>query len=82
MKLCLLGRPVAHSLSPKLMAGLGRLTRRKVLYRACDVPPERLACAVELLRWSGMLGANVTVPHKTAIVPLLDSLTYEARVAG
>jgi shikimate dehydrogenase len=64
------------------MAGLGRLTRRKVLYRACDVPPERLACAVELLRWSGMLGANVTVPHKTAIVPLLDSLTPEARLAG
>ncbi len=82
VKLCLLGHPVAHSLSPALMAGLGRLTRRKVLYRACDVLPERLACAVELLRWSGMLGGNVTVPHKVAIVPLLDSLTPEARLAG
>jgi shikimate dehydrogenase len=64
------------------MAGLGRLTRRRVLYRACDVPPERLACAVELLRWSGMLGCNVTVPHKVAVVPLLDGLTPEARLAG
>jgi shikimate dehydrogenase len=81
-KLCLLGHPVAHSLSPCLMTELARLTRRRTVYRACDVPPERLACAVELLRWSGMLGANVTVPHKTAIVPLLDSLTPEARLAG
>jgi shikimate dehydrogenase len=64
------------------MANLGRLTRRKVLYRACDVSPERLVCAVELLRWSGMLGGNVTVPHKVAIVPLLDGLTPEARLAG
>jgi shikimate dehydrogenase len=64
------------------MAGLGRLTRRKVLYRACDVAPERLACAVELLRWSGMLGGNVTVPYKVAIVPLLEGLTPEARLAG
>jgi len=82
VKLCLLGHPVAHSLSARLMAGLGRLTRRKVLYRACDVPPQRLACAVELLRWSGILGCNVTVPHKVAIVPLLDGLTPEARLAG
>ena len=64
------------------MADLGRLTRRKVLYRACDVPSERLTCAVELLRWSGMLGGNVTVPHKVAIVGLLDGLTPEARLAG
>jgi shikimate dehydrogenase len=64
------------------MARLGRLTRRKVVYRACDVLPERLACAVELMRWSGMLGGNVTVPHKVAIVPLLDALTPEARLAG
>ncbi|MCX5795374.1 MAG: shikimate dehydrogenase [Elusimicrobia bacterium] len=82
VKLCLLGHPVAHSMSPRLMAGLGGLTRRKVLYRACDVLPERLACAVELMRWSGMLGGNVTVPHKVAIVPLLDALTPEARLAG
>ncbi|MBI5241164.1 MAG: shikimate dehydrogenase [Elusimicrobia bacterium] len=82
VKLCLLGHPVAHSLSPRLMAELGRLTRCRTIYRACDVPPERLACAVELMRWSGMLGANVTVPHKVAILPLLDFLTPEARLAG
>jgi shikimate dehydrogenase len=58
------------------------MTRRKVHYRACDVAPERLACAVELLRWSGVLGCNVTVPHKVAIVGLLDRLTPEARLAG
>jgi shikimate dehydrogenase len=64
------------------MSELGRLTRRRIVYRACDVLPERLACAVELLRWSGMSGGNVTVPHKVAIVPLLDAITPEARLAG
>ena len=82
VKLCLLGHPVSHSLSPRLMADLGRLTRRRVVYRACDVLPERLPCAVELMRWSGMLGGNVTIPYKTAILPLLDALTPEARLAG
>jgi len=64
------------------MTALGRLTRRPVVYRACDVAPERLACAVELLRWAGMLGCNVTVPHKVAVAGLVDSLTPAARVAG
>jgi len=82
VKLGLLGHPVAHSLSPLLMLSLGRLARRKIAYRACDVAPEKLACAVELLRWSGMLGCNVTVPHKVAVAPMLDQLTREARLVG
>ena len=82
VKLGLLGHPVAHSLSPLLMLSLGRLARRKIAYRACDVAPEKLACAVELLRWSGMLGCNVTVPHKVAVAPMLDQLTHEARLVG
>jgi shikimate dehydrogenase len=82
VKLALIGHPIAHSLSPLIMAALGRLTRRQVAYRACDVPPERLPAAVELIRWAGLLGCNVTVPHKVSVMRLLDGLTSEARLAG
>jgi shikimate dehydrogenase len=80
--LALLGHPVAHSLSPRLMAVLSRLTGHRVLYRACDVSPDKLAFAVGLLRSAGFLGGNITIPHKTAVVPLLDRLTPQARLAG
>jgi shikimate dehydrogenase len=38
--------------------------------------------AVAGLRALGFVGANVTIPHKTAVVPLLDEVHEEARLAG
>ena len=45
-----------------------------MIYVAFDVPPERLASAVEGLRALGMRGANVTVPHKETVVSLVDEV--------
>ena len=41
-------------------------------YELFDVPPEELAPAVAALRLPGRAGANVTIPHKLAVIPLLD----------
>ena len=46
------------------------------------MPPAELPAAVAALRTPDLLGANVTVPHKGAIVPLLDRLTPEAERVG
>lgn len=81
-KLVLFGRSVARSLSPCIMSELGRLDRRRVVYRPCAVPPDRLAFAVGLLRAAGFWGANVTTPHKIAVMAHLDRLTPEARRIG
>lgn len=51
-------------------------------YEAWPVPPECLAEKVQSLRASDVLGANVTVPHKEAVIPLLDSLDDWARTVG
>lgn len=51
-------------------------------YRALAVPPDRLHDEVEALRAPGVRGANVTVPHKEAVLPLLDSLSDAARTIG
>ena len=78
----LLGHPVAHSLSPAMhnaaFAALGLPHR----YETRDVEPSRLADVVEALRRDDVLGANVTIPHKEAVVGLVDELTEEARRIG
>lgn len=74
----LLAHPAGHSLSPGMhnaaFAELGVAAR----YEALDVAPDDLPVAFELLREPGMLGANVSVPHKLAAARLVDRLTPEA----
>ena len=51
-------------------------------YEAHDVRPEDLAERVASLRSPGVLGANVTIPHKLAVLPLVDTLTEAAEAVG
>jgi shikimate dehydrogenase len=52
------------------------------VYVPFPVEPEVLGPAVEGLRRLGVWGFNVTIPHKTAIIPFLDGITREAELAG
>jgi shikimate dehydrogenase len=78
----LLGDPVAHSRSPQMqnaaLAHLGVAAR----YEAVHTPAEELAARVAALREPAYLGANVTLPHKQAVIPLLDRLEDEAAQIG
>ncbi len=66
------GHPVEHSLSPAMHnAAFGALGLNWV-YVACDVPPQRVGAAVAAIKALGLVGANVTIPHKAAVVPFLD----------
>ncbi len=51
-------------------------------YEAFEVPPAALREAVSSLRSEQVLGANVTVPHKQAVVPFLDALSDAAKAIG
>jgi shikimate dehydrogenase len=51
-------------------------------YELWDRPPIGLADAVAELRSDEFLGANLTIPHKERVVPLLDRLTEEAHATG
>jgi shikimate dehydrogenase len=51
-------------------------------YLSCEVAPEALADAVRGIRALGFRGANVTRPHKVAIVPWVDRLTSAAEMMG
>ncbi|NBC16665.1 MAG: shikimate dehydrogenase, partial [Bacteroidetes bacterium] len=53
-----------------------------VAYVPLAVPPEALDDAMTGLRALGVLGANVTIPHKQAVVPHLDALSPQAAAVG
>lgn len=80
--LALIGYPVAHSLSPAMHnAALAELELDAV-YVPLEVHPEHLEVAVRGLQVCGCWGFNVTIPHKQAIVPLLDRLEAPAQQVG
>lgn len=78
----LIGHPLGHSLSPRLHNAALAAAGIDGVYLALPTPPERLAAAVEAMRAWPIGGLNVTVPHKVAVMPLLDEVTPEARRIG
>jgi shikimate dehydrogenase len=79
----LLGYPLGHSISPAMQnAALRERKIRATCYAKHPTPPDRLQELGLQLRTPVCLGANVTVPYKQAIVPLLDELTPLAHDIG
>lgn len=78
----LLAHPAGHSISPAMQGAAFAALGIHARYEALDVPPEALPDEVARLRVPACYGANVTVPHKLAVIPLLDALTPEAAAIG
>lgn len=81
-QLCaVIGNPVEHSLSPAIHNAAFRKLGLNFVYLACRV--EDVAGAVAGMRALGNLrGVSVTIPHKVAIVPMLDEIDPTARRIG
>jgi shikimate dehydrogenase len=81
-RLGIIGWPVRHSLSPTMhnaaFASLGLAWQ----YELWPTPADQLSQRVDTLRTSNYRGANVTVPHKEAVLPLLDRLDPAAAAIG
>jgi len=78
----LLGHPVNHSRSPAMHNAAFRAQSIDAVYLAFDVDPGHVGPAVKGLAALGAWGANVTVPHKEAVIPFLDRLTPAAEQAA
>ncbi len=82
-RVVLLAHPAGHSLSPVLHDAAFEAIGLDARYEAWDVPPAELADALARLRSDpAMLGGNVTVPHKAAVLPLLDEVRPDAAAIG
>jgi shikimate dehydrogenase len=78
----LLGYPVSHSISPQIHNHVFERLNLPFVYIPVSVPPQGLHSAIFALRNSNFAGANVTIPHKSAIVPYCDKLSTISRATG
>lgn len=73
---CLIGHPLGHSMSGYIHGELFRLSGKDADYRLWDIAPEELPGKRDELR--RLSGFNVTIPHKIAVIGLLDRLDGKA----
>jgi shikimate dehydrogenase len=78
----LIGWPVNHSRSPAMHNAAFRALGMNWEYLLLPVHPDHVTEAVRGLRGLGFAGANVTVPHKQAVMAALDEVSLEAQAIG
>lgn len=78
----LIGDPVAHSISPTMQQPAFDALGIDAVYELWPTPAAELPARVRSLKHPKVLGANVTVPHKPAVMPMLDEISDFARRAG
>lgn len=77
-----IGDPISHSMSPSMHSQWFSDLTIDATYIPVHVKKENLAEAVESLKSLGASGWNVTIPHKEAILPLLDQIDSSAEQMG
>ncbi len=80
--LCLLGSPVAHSISPEMHNEACRILDLDYEYLAFDVGTETLEDAVKGLVVMGAKGFNLTMPDKNKMAELCDELSPASKIGG
>ena len=77
-----MGYPVSHSRSPVIHRLFALQTGQQMQYELLQVTPEKLETAVRQFQRTGGKGLNITVPHKRAVLDLVDQLSERAATAG
>ena len=78
----LIGTPVGHSKSPAMYNYCFDKYGLNCAYLAFDVPMEKVEEAVNALRTFNVMGANVTMPLKNAVIPYLDEVSAASQAIG
>lgn len=78
----ILGHPVGHSLSPVFQGAAFAASGLDIRYERWETRPDELAGRVAALRHADCIGANVTIPFKEAVIPLLDELGGQSARVG
>ena len=82
-RVVLIGHPVAHSLSGAMQQAAFDAMGIDATYELWDRAPINLGDAiVEIRGGDEFLGANITIPHKERVVPMIARLTEEAHATG
>lgn len=82
MRVGLIGNPVEHSRSPKMQNAAFRALGMDHIYELWHTEDDDVAARVASIRDADIAGANVTVPHKQAVMQHLDEISETARRIG
>lgn len=78
----LLGHPIGHSFSPYIQNFLIEKYDQNLKYMCFDIEPSDLKVAIEGLKAIKIMGCNVTIPHKIAVMDYLDEISPNAKIIG
>ncbi|MFH1097145.1 MAG: shikimate dehydrogenase [Candidatus Desantisbacteria bacterium] len=78
----IIGDPVKHSLSPQMHNAAFKHLKLNLVYVPFHVKPEQLNEAIKGMMALGMVGLNVTVPHKIEVMKYLDEISPDAKAIG
>ena len=78
----IIGHSIAHTLSPAMHTAAFDKLCLPFRYGVFDVADEFLWALLAALRKNGFAGANVTIPYKERIIPLLDDVNEDAEAIG
>ena len=81
-KIALLGKPVCHSLSPRIFEHWFRRYEINGQYDAIEVESEDLETQIQKLVSQGYLGANITQPHKQQAAQLAQNSSHLVQTIG
>jgi shikimate dehydrogenase len=82
LRLAVFGDPVAHSASPPMHNAALEKCGIDARYTRLHIRPGELPEALKLLPQAGFIGANLTIPHKAAALPLMSDVDDHARRIG
>ena len=79
-KFGLTGYPLGHSMSPVIHRELFKINGINASYELKEINPDNFSQGIDALK--KFRGFNVTIPHKTSIIPFLDELSERAELFG
>jgi shikimate dehydrogenase len=78
----IIGQKISHALSPAMHTAAFKKLNLDYDYGVMDVSPEMLPNLIAALRALNFRGANVTIPYKEKVIPLIDEVSEEAKMIG
>lgn len=76
------GRPISHTLSPAMHNAVIKALGLDMVYLPFEVKPSNLRGAVKGIKGLGMVGVNITTPHKEAAIKFLDEISEDVKLIG
>ncbi|OGP43307.1 MAG: shikimate dehydrogenase [Deltaproteobacteria bacterium GWD2_42_10] len=76
------GHPISHTLSPVMHNAVIKALGLDMAYLPFEVKPSNLKEAINGIKSLGIIGVNITIPHKESVIRFLDDISEEARLVG